>query len=332
MRALLGTLLCSAALAALTPAYAVEMVYATQTGRNVSDYRRDIPLILGEELKAANADIDLKINYDGELVTAGELWRAVTGGAADIVNAFLPTTAGSPPEALFSGLPALALSPGDVPKLNASPAMKLLGEALQAKGGVLLGGYWDAVAIGATGSCIVLPGDVANLAIRGPGRAYDLLFASEGAITVATPSPEIPRALRTGAIDAVMSTASSLSVGNGHKFLKCVSDPMVATPGMVFVATVMSTKRFEALDATRQEAVRTAGRKAADRVQTLVFKSTQATMDGMRKDGVRVEALAPEDIAAWRAAAEKVSWPVFAKIGPHAAEMLAAAAAATKAQ
>jgi len=332
MRRLLGTLLCAAASAALTPAFATEMVYATQTGRNVTDYRRDIPVFLAEELKAAGTGITLKINYDGELVSAGELWRAVTGGAADIVNAFLPTTAGSPPEAMFSGLPALALEPGDVPRLNGSPAMKLFSDALQAKGAVLLGGYWDSVAIGSTEGCLALPNEVSGRAVRGPGRAYDALFAGEGAITVATPSTEIARALRTGAIDVVVSTASAIAAGGGHKFLKCMSDPTVATPGMVFVATVMSAAKFTALDAAGQEAVLKAGRKAGERVQAEVFKAAKATVEAIRKDGVKVEALAAEDIVIWREAAERLSWPSYSKISPQAAEILAAAAAATERQ
>lgn len=332
MRSLLATLICTTAAMAAIPAGAIELVYATQTGRNVADYRRDIPVYLAEELKSAGTDITLKVNYDGELVTAGELWRAVTGGAADIVNAFLPTTAGSPPEALFSGLPALALKPEDVDRLNASAAMRMLGEALKAKGGVLLGGYWDSVAVGSTGACIGVPSDVASLAIRGPGRAYDVLFAGEGAITVATPSTEIARALRTGAIDIVMSTPSAITAGGGHKHLKCLSDPTVATPGMVFVATVMAAQRFDSLPPAVQQGVLDAGRKASARVQADAFKATAATIEGIRKDGVTVQAMGAEEIAAWRKAAEKLSWPVFARVGPKAAEMLAAAAAATKAE
>lgn len=315
-------------LAASHPVSAQTLVYATQTTKNATDYRKEIPAILAEELAKANSGIELKIHFEGELVKAAELWRAVTGGGADIVSAFLPTTTGSPSEVLFSGLPALLGGPADIEKLAASGALKLFDAALRAQGAVLLGGYWDLLSIGSTGECITKPQDIERLAVRGPGKAYDMLYTWQGGITVPLPSPEIPRALRTGAVDSVTTTLSSMTVGGGHKYLKCVTDPTVAVPGMVFVATLMSAKSFGALPAERQQAVLAAGEQMSKRVQAEANKATSATLDRIRGDGVKVVAMSPEDVAAWRAAAEKSAWAQFRKASPAANEMMTAAAAA----
>lgn len=310
------------------PAAAQTLIYATQTTKNATDYRRDIPAILVEELKKANAGVELKIHFEGELVTASELWRAVTGGSADIVNAFLPTTSGSPAEVLFTGLPALLGGTPDIDKLAASDALKVFDGALRSHGAVLLGGYWDLLAIGSTGECITKPQDLDKLAVRGPGKAYDMLYTAQGSITVPLPSPEIPRALKTGAVDSVTTTLSSMTVGNGHKYLKCMTDPTVAVPGMVYVATLMSAKSFGSLPAERQQAVLAAGREMSARVQAEANKATTATLERVRADGVKIVAMSAADVAAWRAAAERTAWAQFRKASPAADQMITAAAAA----
>jgi len=315
-------------LAVLRPADAQRLIYATQTTKNATDYRREIPGILAEELASAKSGIELKIHFEGELVTAAELWRAVTGGSADIVSAFLPTTSGSPAEVLFSGLPALLGGAADIEKLAASEALNLFDGALRTHGAVLLGGYWDLLSIGSTGECITKPQDLERLAVRGPGKAYDVLYTSEGGITVPLSSPEIARALKTGAIDSVTTTLSSMTVGNGHKFLKCVTDPTVAVPGMVFVATLMSAKSFDALPADRQKAVLTAGKQMSARVQAEANKASSATLDRIKADGVKVVAMSPEDVAAWRASAERSAWAQFRRASSAADQMISAAAAA----
>lgn len=304
------------------------LIYATQTTKNATDYRRDIPKILVEELATAKAGVELKIHFEGELVSASELWRAVTGGSADIVSAFLPTTSGSPPEVLFTGLPALLGGADDIEKLAASDALKLFDAAIRPHGAVLLGGYWDLLSIGSTGECITKPQDLDRLAVRGPGKAYDVLYTAQGSITVPLPSPEIPRALKTGAVDSVTTTLSSMTVGNGHKYLKCMTDPTVAVPGMVYVATLMSAKSFDALPADRQKAVLEAGRQMSMRVQAEANKATSATLDRIRSDGVKVVGMTPEDVVAWRAAAEQSAWAQFRKASPAADQMITAAAAA----
>ncbi|WP_119419603.1 TRAP transporter substrate-binding protein [Desertibaculum subflavum] len=315
-------------LVAAQPAPAQTLIYATQTTKNATDYRREIPAITAEELKRANAGIELKVHFEGELVTASELWRAVTGGSADIVSAFLPTTSGSPAEVLFTGLPALLGGSADIEKLAASEALKLFDGALRTHGAVLVGGYWDLLAIGSTGECITNPQQLDKLAVRGPGKAYDMLYASQGGITVPLPSPEIPRALKTGAVDSVTTTLSSMTVGNGHKYLKCITDPTVAVPGMVFVATLMSAKSFDALPPERQKAVLEAGRQMSVRVQAEANKATSATLDRIRADGVKIVGISPADVAAWRAAAERSAWAQFRKASPAADQMITAAAAA----
>ena len=217
-------------------------------------------------------------------------------------------------------------------KLAASDALKLFDAAIRPHGAVLLGGYWDLLSIGSTGECITKPQDLDRLAVRGPGKAYDMLYAAQGSITVPQPSPEIPRALKTGAVDSVTTTLSSMTVGNGHKFLKCITDPTVAVPGMVYVATLMSVKSFEALPADRQKAVLEAGKQMSVRVQAEANKATSATLDRMRADGVKVVAMSPEDVAAWRAAAEQSAWAQFRKASPAADQMITAAAAAVARQ
>lgn len=299
--------------------------YVTQTAASAADSRKVAPKLIADTLAASNVGVSIKVYFDGELMATSELWRGVREGAVDMVSVYLPAVVRDVPELALHGLPAILTRFDDIPRLNSSPAVKQLGEVLESKGVVVLGGYWDALAIGSTGDCVRRPVDLEGLVARAPGRAYEMIVEAGGAIPVPFASPEIPRALKTGAVDLVISTPSALVTGNGHKYLKCVTDPAAGTPGMVFVATIIAKPVYDKLSEPQREAVRAAAAKGGDYLQADSRKYSAEAIEQMRRDGAQVVKLDDADLEAWRGQAEALAHRDYGKASPAAATILQSA-------
>lgn len=320
-----GAAFVAAAFAAQPLRAELVLKYVTQTAASAADSRKVAPKLIADTVAAANVGVSIKVYYDGELLATSELWRGVREGAVDIVSVYLPAVVRDVPELALHGLPAILTRFDDIPRLNASPAIKQLGQVLEQKGVVVLGGYWDALAIGSTGDCVRRPVNLDGLVARAPGRAYEMIVEAGGAVPVPFASPEIPRALKTGAVDVVISTPSALVTGNGHKYLKCVTDPAAGTPGMVYVATIISKAVYDKLSAPQREAVRAAAAKGGDYLQADSRKYSAEAIEQMRKDGAKVVQLDDGDLDAWRAQAEALAHRDYGKASPAAATILESA-------
>jgi TRAP-type C4-dicarboxylate transport system substrate-binding protein len=313
-------------LAATTAASAqTTLKLVTQTVSTAEDARKRLPQVIAESVAGDKVGLDVKVYYDRELVAAAEMYRAVKDGTVDMAIVFLPTSARDVPEVGFHGMPGVAMGREDAKKINASPAMKQFAEALEAKGVVFLGSYWDGLAIGSTGECIKRPVKLDGVVARGPGRPFEAVVEAAGAIPVPFASPEIPRALKTGAIDLVITTPTSMMVAGGHKHLKCVTDPASGAPGMVGVATLANKAMFGKLNAQQQAALRAAGAKGSAFMEREVAKFADEAIEKIRADGVKIVKLDEADLEAWRKASEGPALRSYAAVSPQAAAILKSA-------
>lgn len=296
----------------------------TQTAATANDARKVVPTVVAEEIAKANVGLDVKIFYDNQLIAAAEMWRAVRDGTVDMAFVFLPAIARDVPELGILGMPAALSGFADVDAMTQSAANREIGAVLESKGALMLGGYWDALSIGSTGECIRRPVDLEGVVARGPGRPFEAVVEAAGAIPVPFASPEIPRALKTGAIDMVITTPASMMLGDGYKFLKCVTDTRGLVPGMVQTSMLMSKGTFDRLNPQQQAAIRAAFQKGAAFMQAEVAKGSAAALDQMRAAGVKVVALDAADLAVWRERAEPVALRSYAASSPAAASILQA--------
>ena len=297
----------------------------TQTVASAKDARKELPQVIAKSVAAADVGLAIKVFYNRELLAAGEMYRAVREGTVDMAIVFLPTSARDVPEVGFHGMPGVAMSRAEARRLASSPAAKQFAEVLEAKGVLLIASYWDALAIGSTGECFLRPEKLDGVIARGPGRPFEAVVEAAGAIPVPFASPEIPRALKTGAVDLVITTPTSMMVAGGHKNLKCMTDPASGAPGMVGVATLVNKATFGKLDAQQQAALKAAAAKGAEFMEREVAKHADAAVEQIRADGVKIVKLDEADLDAWRKAAEATALRSFAATSPQAAAILKSA-------
>lgn len=298
---------------------------ATQTTAGAKDARKAVMQLITDEVAKANAGFAVKVFYDRELVAASEMWRAVMDGTVDASIVYLPAIARDIPEIGIHGMPGVMTSWDDVKKFRESSANKQISAVLEKRGVLLLGGYWDAVAVGSTGECIRRPADLDGVVARGPGRPFEAVVESAGAIPVPFASPEIPRALKTGAVDMVITSAPSMVAGDGHKFLKCVTDTANRFPGMVHTSMLVNKAAFEKLNPAQQAAFKAALDKGADFMLTALKAGSAETLEKMRASGVKIASLDEADMAEWNRRAKAVAFRDYAATSPASAAILQAA-------
>jgi TRAP-type C4-dicarboxylate transport system substrate-binding protein len=298
---------------------------ATQTPASANDARKVVPNVVADAIMAANADLQVKVYYEGQLVTAAEMWRAVREGTIDIGFIFLPTSALDVPEVAILGMPSVLTRREDARRMAGSPAMKLLGDVLEKEGALLMNGYWDTLTIGSTGDCVRRPENLDGIVARGPGRGFEAVIDAAGAIPVPFPASEIPRALRTGAIDMVITSPSSMMVGGGHKFMRCVANIEGYVVGMSQTSMVVSKATFDRLAEKQRTALRDGLAKGAAYMQGELAKGGTAATSTIRATGVKVVELDEADIAVWRKRARETAFREYAGSSPQAAAILQAA-------
>jgi TRAP-type C4-dicarboxylate transport system substrate-binding protein len=108
--------------------------------------------------------------------------------------------------------------------------------------------------------------------------------------------------LQTGMIDAVPSTpfwALTLQLYPHAPYMLDLNwAPLVG-------AVVMTRKAWDAMTPGVQLALREAGRQAGEQLLELARREDSASIEAMRKRGLKVQALTPEAEAEWRAFAER---------------------------
>lgn len=298
------------------------LTFSHQFPKAGDDYRtRSVELFAGE-LKRAGAGLGVTIYPDQTLMRAREQWEALVRGTLNM--SFFPLTdmPTGVPEVQVLGLPVLIKNRDHAARLGEAPAMNGIRAAAEAAGVVLIGDLWRPLSIGSAQGCIETPDDVAGLAIRAPSKPLEDLFTHVGAISVSMPSSEISKGLATGALDAVVTSAASLTKLVAEKALKCVTIPGDGVLAFLYSSYAMSKQTWDKLSPEQRAAVRAAADTALDDADREARKLETEMLDAAKAAGVEIRPLSAKNLAAWREVAEKTVWAQVAKSSPASARIL----------
>lgn len=316
----------AASFALALPAQAQQILkLATQILAVQTDARKEVTTVFANGVAEAKSGIAVKIYYEGELVGAAEMWNAMREGTIDMAFIFMPTSVRDVPEVGIAGMPGLMTSRDDVKKIQDSEAMKLLNKTLEAKGVMMIGDYWDGLTVGSARGCVRRPEGLDGVVARGAGRWYDLMLENAGAIPVPFPAAEISRALKTGAVEMVITSPSSMMAGGGHKFLKCVADTKNNTVGMSQTAMLMAKPAYDKLSKEQQAAIHQGVAKARAYMDAELAKTSAAGIAKMKSDGLEVVEISADDVVVWQNRARDSAFREYAKLSPQSAAIMKAA-------
>jgi TRAP-type C4-dicarboxylate transport system substrate-binding protein len=190
------------------------------------------------------------------------------------------------------------------------------------KGVVIVSWIWQAGGVASRSRPVVTPADAKGLKIRGGSREMDLLLKAAGAAVTSLPSNELYAAMQTGAVDAGITSATSLISFRLEEVSKSLASGGESTFWFMLEPLMMSKAVFDALPKAQRdlimavgaelEAFGAAGAKADDAQVAAVFA----------KAGAKVAMIDAAAVGQWRELARTTAWADFAARSETCARLL----------
>jgi TRAP-type C4-dicarboxylate transport system substrate-binding protein len=247
--------------------------------------------------------------------------------------------------ALDVGLVPTAYGGGEIPELNVTfmPAVvdnyetglawrrnaigKAMNELLDAKGIKLITWLWQSGAIAARGAPILRPADAKGLKIRGGSKEMDEMFQAAGAATSTMPSNELYMAMKTGVMDAAVTSSTSLISFHLEETCKNLTSAQGSSFFYVLEPILMSKAIFESLPADQQKIMLEVG-ESLEPWGLEQAKADDAALDSVfEKAGIKATRMTPDMLLEWRDLARDSAWKGYASKSASCVEFLKMAGA-----
>jgi TRAP-type C4-dicarboxylate transport system substrate-binding protein len=272
--------------------------------------------------KQSNGELKFEIYPGSSLMKTFAQFDAMKKGALDF--SLFPTTyaGGQIPELNLTFMPAIVSSYEQAYKWKTAPIGQALSKLLEDKGVKIITWIWQSGGIASKTRAIVKPADAAGLKIRGGSREMDMMFKAAGATTANMPSNEVYIAMQTGAVDAAVTSSTSLLSFKLEELSKFLTAAGGRSFFFVFEPLLVSKQIFDLLPAEHQKIILKVG---AD-LETFGLEGSRADdkalADTYAKANVAVQEMDPESLALWRQVASDSAWKDFSARSRDAAQFL----------
>ncbi len=275
--------------------------------------------------KRTNGALKFEIYPGSSLMKTNAQFSALRKGALDLSLYPLPY-AGGEVQALNLGLmPCLVTTYEQGAKWKDAPIGKSLSRIAEDKGVKFITWMWQAGGVASRGASVRLPEDVKGMKIRGGSREMDLMLAAAGGQVSTMPSNEIYLGMQTGALDAALTSSTSLISFRLEELAKSLTTARGQAIWFMCEPLLMSKAIFDSLPADQQKAIVDAGQEMEAFGMAESKKDDQEVAKIYAAKGASVIDLTTDDLAKWRAIAEASAWKDFSAKSPELAELLASA-------
>ena len=274
--------------------------------------------------KRTNGALKFDIYPNSSLVKVNSQFSALRRGALDLSLVPLSYAGGEVPETNIGLLPALVPSYDVGTRWKNAEVGKLLTQMLADKGVVVVSWIWQAGGVASRNKALVVPDDAKGMKIRGGSREMDMMFKDAGASVLSLPSNEIYAAMQTGAMDAALTSSTSLISFRLEEVSKHLTSGRGKSYWFMFEPLMMSKQVFDKLPKPQQDAIMGVG---ADLEKFAVdsAKADDVAVAGVyQKAGAKVYDLDDAALAKWQVLARPV-WKDYADKSETCAKLLAAA-------
>jgi TRAP-type C4-dicarboxylate transport system substrate-binding protein len=252
-------------------------------------------------------------------------FSALRKGSLDM--ALVPLSYGAPemPEVNIGLMPGLVTSYDQGYGWKNAEVGKELTRILRENGIVIVSWIWQAGGVASRTRPITDPDDVKGMRVRGGSHQMDLMLRAAGATVVDLPSNEIHAAMKRGALDAALTSSTSLiSFG-----LKDVSKALTTARGgsywFMFEPLMMSKAVFDKLTPAQQGAVMAAGAEAEAFARRAAQEDDAAVAAVYQGANAQIIDLNADTLKKWQAIARETAWEDYAGKNANCARLMALA-------
>jgi TRAP-type transport system periplasmic protein len=274
--------------------------------------------------KQTNGSIKFDIYPNSSLVKVNSQFSALRRGALDLSLVPLSYAGGEVPETNIGLLPALVPSYEVGSKWKNADVGKLLAQILAEKGVIVVTWIWQAGGVASRSKPLVGPDDAKGVKVRGGSREMDMMFKGAGASVLSLPSNEIYAAMQTGAMDAALTSSTSLISFRLEEVSKFLTSGRGKSYWFMFEPLMMSKQVFDKLTKPQQDAIMTVGADLEKFAVDSAMADDNAVAGVYVKAGAKVADLDEATLKKWQVLARPV-WKDFADKNENCAKLLAAA-------
>ena len=287
------------------------------------DFRDRLCRMFAAEVeKRTKGSLKFEIYPGSSLMKTNSQFSAMRKGALDLSLVPLSYAGGEVPEVNIGLMPGLVTSYEQGYSWKNAEIGRELNKFLLEKGIVVVSWIWQAGGVASRTKPIVEPEDVKGLKIRGGSREMDLILKAAGAAVVSLPSNEIYAAMQTGAMDAALTSSTSLISFRLEEVSKNLTTGRGKAYWFMFEPLMMSKAIFDKLTKEQQATIMAVGgemeafaRKAAQLDDSLVAAVYQ-------KSGAKVVDLSEATVKKWQAIARTSAWKDYGERNETCAKFL----------
>jgi TRAP-type transport system periplasmic protein len=287
------------------------------------DFRDRLCRIFAREVeKRTNGALKFEVYANSSLMKTNAQFSALRKGALDL-SLYPVAYAGGEVHACNLGLmPCLVTSYEQGARWKSAPVGKAFSRILEDKGVKFIAWIWQAGGIASRRTPVLAPADVKGLTIRGGSRETDMMFAAAGARVSTMPSNEIYIGMQTSALDAAVTSSTSLISFRLEELAKSLTAARKGSFWFMLEPLLMSKAVFDSLAPAQQQALLEVGAEmeAWGMAEARKDDDQVATVYGAK--GCQVTDFSADHLAQWRKIAEESAWADYAAKSPEAAELL----------
>ena len=251
--------------------------------------------------------------------------NAVRVGALDMSLFPISYGGGEIPELNIGLMPGIVTSYEQGMAWKNAEVGKLLSEVLYEKGVLLVSWIWQAGGVACRSKGLVEPEDAKGLKVRGGSREMDMVLKAAGASVMSLPSNEIYQSVQTGALDAAMTSSTSLISFRLEEVAKHLTTGRGKAYWFMLEPIIMSRIVFEKLPKDHQAAVMAIGLELEKFGMEAAKADDQAVATVYQKAGAKVYDLSAATVKKWQAIARDTAWKDYAARNARCARIMQAA-------
>jgi len=319
---------------ASTPFWSMSSVWAQSGALKIShqfpggtisegDFRDRLTRMFAAEVgKRTNGSLKFEIYPGSSLMKTNSQFSALRKGALDFSLVPLNYAGGEVPEVNIGLMPGLVTSYEQGAAWKNSEVGKELSRILLEKGVIIVSWIWQAGGVASRGKPIVDPADAKGLKVRGGSREMDLILKEAGAAVVTLPSNEIYAAMQTGAMDAAMTSSTSLISFRLEEVSKSLTSGRDKAYWYMLEPLMISKATFDRLTKEQQAAVMAVGAEMEKFATSAARLDDSGVAAVYQRAGAKVVDLNAATVKKWQDIARNTAWKDYAARNDNCAKLL----------
>lgn len=273
--------------------------------------------------KRTTGSLKFEVYANSSLMKTNAQFSALRKGALDMSLYPLAYAGGEVHPCNLGLMPCLVTSYEQGAKWKTAEVGKALSKIVEDKGVKIISWIWQAGGVASRGEKpILVPDDVKGIKIRGGSREMDLMFTSAGAQVSTMPSNEIYIGMQTSALDAAVTSSTSLISFRLEELAKSLTAPRTGSFWFMLEPLLMSKAIFDSLTPEQQKAILEVGAEMEPWGTTEAQKDDQEVAKVYGAKGAAVADLSDANLAEWRKVAEASAWSDYAAKSAESADLL----------